>query len=98
MKTANDNIDKFNSEWIQPDLKHMKQNEKASTNIAYDDKVVSSSQALDLKEMQTKTISFPDVRSEKVKQIKKQVKKGTYKISTEKIAEFLIEEAMEVNA
>ncbi|NIM10395.1 MAG: flagellar biosynthesis anti-sigma factor FlgM [Candidatus Aminicenantes bacterium] len=46
-------------------------------------------------EMQGAAMASPDVRTEKVEQIKMQINSGTYKISTEEIAEQLIEEAME---
>lgn len=46
-------------------------------------------------EMQTMAMASPDVRTEKVEQIKIQIDSGTYKISSEEIAEQLIEEAME---
>jgi flagellar biosynthesis anti-sigma factor FlgM len=97
IKISTDGIDKINSEYIQRDLIRIKENEKASPNIASDDKVELSSKALDLKKMQTKTMSFPDVRPEKVEQIKMQVDSGTYKVSPGKIAERLIDEAIEVN-
>jgi negative regulator of flagellin synthesis FlgM len=98
MKISSDGIDKINSEFIQRDLKRIKDSEEEPSNIDSDDKVELSSKALDLKEMQGKALSFPDIRPEKVEQIKMQVENGTYKISTEKIAERLIEDAMEVNA
>jgi anti-sigma28 factor (negative regulator of flagellin synthesis) len=45
--------------------------------------------------MQTTAMASPDVRTEKLEQIKVQIHSGTYKISSEEIAEQLIEEAME---
>lgn len=77
--------EKHNSESIQKDLKHIKKSEE----------VELSSQTLDLKEMQTAAMASPDVRTEKVEQIKMQINSGTYKISSEEIAQQLIEEAME---
>ena len=97
VKIGADGIDKINSEYIKRDIKRIKESEKASNNIEPGDKVELSSKALDLKEMQTKTMSFPDVRPEKVEQIKMQVDRGTYNISPGKIAERLIDEAMELN-
>jgi len=46
-------------------------------------------------EMQPAAAASPDVRTEKLEQIKMQIRSGTYKISSEKIAEQLIEKAME---
>jgi negative regulator of flagellin synthesis FlgM len=89
--------DKINSEYIKRDIKRIKQGEKASNNIEPGDKVELSPKALDLKEMQMKTMSFPEVRPEKVEQIKTQLDSDTYNISPGKIAERLIEEAIELN-
>ena len=91
-----DGIDKIDSEYIKRDIKRIKENEKVPAH-AESDKVELSSKALDLKEMQMKTMSFPDVRPEKVEQIKMQVDSGTYNISPGEIAARLIEEAMELN-
>ena len=93
VKIGTDGIDKINSEYIKRDIKRIKASEKVPT--VESDKVELSSEALDLKEMQIKTMSFPDIRPEKVEQIKTQLDSGTYDISPGKIAERLIEEAME---
>jgi negative regulator of flagellin synthesis FlgM len=95
VKISNDSIDKISSEYIQRDLKRIKENEDTPANFVADDQVELSTEALDLKQMQVKTMSFPDVRTEKVDQIKMQVENGTYKISPGKIAERLIEDSME---
>ncbi len=97
VKIATDGIDKLSSEYIKRDIKRIKQSEKASNYIEPDDQVELSSKALDLKEMQMKTMSFPDVRPEKIEQIKMQVDSGTYNISPGEIAERLIEEAIQLN-
>lgn len=96
IKIGTDGIDKINSEYIKRDIKRIKESEKVPT-IAPGDKVELSSKVLDLKEMQIKTMSFPDVRPEKVEQIKMQLDSGTYNISPGEIAERLIDEAMELN-
>ncbi len=92
VKIGTDGIDKINSEYI----KRIKESEKVPT--VESDKVELSSNALDLKEMEIKTMSFPDVSPEKVEQIKMQIDSGTYNISPGKIAERLIEEAIELNS
>jgi negative regulator of flagellin synthesis FlgM len=96
VKTGTDGIDKINSEYIKPDIKRINDSEKVPTKIE-SDKVELSSKALDLKKIQMKTMSFPDVRPEKVEQIKTQLDSGTYNISPAKIAERLIEEATKLN-
>ncbi len=95
MKIGSNRIDKINSEFIQKDLNRIKQNEEETANFAADDKVELSSQALDFKEMQTRAMAAPDVRTEKVDTIKMKLDNGTYKISNEKIADRLIEDAIE---
>jgi flagellar biosynthesis anti-sigma factor FlgM len=97
VKIGTDGIDNSNSEYIQRDIKRNDVNEKVPAHIKPGDKVEPSSNALDLKEIQIKTMSFPDVRPEKVEQIKMQLHSGTYNISPGKIAERLIEEAIELN-
>jgi flagellar biosynthesis anti-sigma factor FlgM len=96
VKTGTDGIDKINSEYIKPGIIRIKESEEVPTNIE-SDKAELSSKALDLKEMQMKTMSFPDVRAEKIEQIKMLLDSGTYNISPGEIAERLIEEAMELN-
>lgn len=97
VKIDTDGIDnKINSEYIKPGIIRAKENEEVPAHIEYD-KAELSSKALDLKDMQMKTMSFPDVRAEKVEQIKMLLESGTYNISPGDIAERLIEEAMALN-
>ena len=56
VKINTDSIDKINSEYRQRSLKRMKESEEAATHVASEDKVELSSKAIDLKQMQTKTI------------------------------------------
>ena len=76
IKIGSSGIDKINSEFIQKDLKRIKKSEE-NTGIPSEDKVELSSRAMDLKEMQTKAMSEPDVRTEKVQQIKMSIDNGT---------------------
>lgn len=94
-KIGTDGIDKINSEYLEQDIKRIKASEKVPG--VESDKVELSSEALNLKEMEIKTMSFPDIRPEKVEQVKTQLNSGAYHIAPEKIAERLIEEAMELN-
>jgi flagellar biosynthesis anti-sigma factor FlgM len=96
VKIGTDGIDKINSEYIKPGIKRIKESEKVPAHIE-SDKVELSSKVRDLKEMQMKTMSFPDIRPEKVEQIKMKLDSGTYNISPGEIAERLIEEAMDLN-
>lgn len=95
VKPGTDGIDKINSEYIKPGINRINENEKVPTHIE-PDKVELSSKTLDLKKMQMKTMSFPDVRPDIVEQIKTQLDSGTYNISPGEIAERLIEEATEL--
>jgi negative regulator of flagellin synthesis FlgM len=77
--------EKHDSESIHKDLNRIKKSEEMEL----------SSQSLDINQLQTATMASPDVRTEKVEQVKMQINSGTYKISSEEIAQQLIEEAME---
>ncbi|MCP5102916.1 MAG: flagellar biosynthesis anti-sigma factor FlgM [bacterium] len=90
------NVDKINSEFIQRDLKRVKDydSDKKADNFASEDKVEISSKAYDLKGLQAEAMQAPDVRPEKVSAVKAQLDNGTYAISHEKLAERLIEESM----
>jgi len=94
IKIGSNPIDKINSDYIQKDLKRIKQSETDTSTYAGDDKVELSTRATDLKEMQAQAMSAPDVRTELVESIKMKVENGTYQIDTGKIAEKMIEEAM----
>jgi len=96
VKIGTDGIDKISSEYITRDIIRIKESEKVTAPIE-SDKIELSSKNLDLTEMQMKIMSFPDIRAEKVEQIKMQLESGTYNISPGEIAERLIEEAMELN-
>ena len=89
-----DSIDKLNNDFIRKDLKKVKDTETSAANYASDDSVEISSEALNLKDMQAAAMRAPDVRAEKVADIKTQVESGAYKISHEKLAEQMIEEAI----
>lgn len=85
-------IDKLNNELIQKDLKRVKNAPKKTDNYASEDSVEISSKAIDFKTLQAKAMEAPDVRMEKINEIKTRVDSGTYEISHEKIAERMIEE------
>jgi len=91
-----DGIDKINGDYLKRNIKCFKESEKMPAHFE-PDQVELSSRGLDLKEMQMKARSFPDVKPEKVEQIKMQLDSGLYNISPGEIAERLIEEAMELN-
>lgn len=92
MKVNTNGVDKLNSEYVQRDLKKIKDAEKVSGNNADEDRVELSSKALDLKAMQDIARLAPDIRAEKVTAIKAQMDSGSYKISAEKLADKMMEE------
>lgn len=89
-----DSIDKLNSDYIRKDLKKAAETDTTAANYASDDSVEISSEALNLKDMQAAAMQAPDIREEMVSAIKSQIESGTYKISPERIAEQIIEEAV----
>lgn len=89
-----DSIDKLNSDYIRKDLKKATETDTTAANYASDDSVEISSEALNLKDMQAAAMQSPDIREEMVSAIKSQIESGTYKISPERIAEQIIEEAV----
>ncbi len=89
-----DSIDKLNNEYIRKDLKKAKDTETSAVDYASEDSVELSSEALNLKDMQAAAMQTPDVRADKVAALKTQVESGAYKISHEKLAEQMIEEAV----
>ena len=61
---------------------------------AGEDSVDLSQSAKDLKLAQAALRDLPDIRSEKVSQLKQQIEEGTYEIKPEKIAGKMIEETL----
>ena len=58
------------------------------------DTVALSSAAKDIQEAQKQLEAIPDVREEKVAQLKEQIENGTYEIDAEKIADKMIKDAL----
>ena len=88
-------IESINSEYIRKDLKRIKSSETEKVNFSSEDKVELSSQATDLKKMQAAAMAQPDVRTDKVEQIRMKVENGTYQSYHEDVAERLIQEAVD---
>ncbi len=55
------------------------------------DKINISSHALDFKKIEGELSRIPEIRSEKVESLKKQVKKGTYSISPDALAKKILD-------
>ena len=58
------------------------------------DTVALSSAAKDIQEAQRKLEAIPDVREDKVAQLKEQIENGTYEIDEEKIADKMLKDAL----
>jgi negative regulator of flagellin synthesis FlgM len=58
------------------------------------DKVEFSQTARDVKEAREQLDSIPDVREEKVKEVKAQIQEGTYKVDGKKIAFNMIRDSL----
>ncbi len=58
------------------------------------DTVVLSDTAKKIQETQTQLKAIPDVREDKVAQLKEQIENGTYEIDEEKIADKMLKDAL----
>lgn len=63
-------------------------------SVQNEDKVDLSQNVRDVKEARAQLDSIPDVREEKVAEIKSQLEKGTYNIDGKKIARNMIRESL----
>jgi len=91
MKIFSDNVDKVNSEALNREKKNInKQNNNPSK--VQGDKVEISNEALDIKRMENKINLLSDINIEKVNKVKNELENGRYKISSENIADRIIEE------
>jgi negative regulator of flagellin synthesis FlgM len=66
----------------------------ASASTITEEKVDLSTQAKDIQQINNALSQVPDVREEKVQEIKSQVEKGTYNVSGEKIAGKMVGESL----
>jgi len=68
--------------------------DKAETNVAKTDTVNISDAAKEIQEVSKQLDDIPDVRTEKVQQLKNEIENGTYKIKSEEIAEKMLRESL----
>ncbi len=91
-------ISEINNEFI----KQYKINEKLNSeskkpineNVVLEEKVSISSISRDVKLAKKAIEELPDVREEKVRELKDQIEQGTYDLSGEKIAEKMFSESL----
>jgi len=68
--------------------------DKAASQVAKTDKVEISEAAKEIQEVRKQLDNTPDVRTEKVEQLKNQIENGTYEIKSEEIAEKMLKESL----
>jgi len=68
--------------------------EKSEKTAAKSDTVLISDTAKRIQEAKKQLDSIPDIREDKVAQLKNQIKNGTYEINAEKIAGKMIKEGL----
>ena len=68
--------------------------EKAEKNVAKTDTVNISDAAKEIQEVRKDLDNIPDVRADKVEQLKNQIENGTYEIKSEEIAEKMLKDSL----
>jgi negative regulator of flagellin synthesis FlgM len=87
------NIDAYVNN-IDEKQKTEKAPEKAEQNTAKTDTVNISDAAKEIQEVRKQLDAIPDVRAEKVEQLKNQIESGTYEVKSEEIADKMLREAL----
>lgn len=59
------------------------------------DKVIISHKALNIKDIQQELVRIPDIREDRVKELKEQVQKGTYRVPARAIASKILNYGLE---
>ncbi len=68
--------------------------QQAGGAMAPEETVDLSAKSKDLQQIKNAVASLPEVREEKVQELKTQIEKGTYRINSAKIAEKMVGEAL----
>jgi flagellar biosynthesis anti-sigma factor FlgM len=66
----------------------------SGTLLPQEEKVDLSTKAKDIQRIKARLADIPDIREERVQELKAEIAKGTYRVSGEKIAEKMVEEAL----
>ncbi len=69
-------------------------NPRVGGNPAPEEKVNLSTKARDIQQLRDAINQLPDVREEKVRELKEQVEKGVYDVNGQKIAEKMVAESL----
>ncbi|MFW6309438.1 MAG: flagellar biosynthesis anti-sigma factor FlgM [bacterium] len=73
----------------------LQKNKINQDNETRDDKLDISNKARQIKEMEKSLDKLPEIRKEKVEQIKTALKNGTYEVEPEKVAEKILNNSQE---
>lgn len=87
------NIDAYVNN-ISDKQKAEKTSDKAEKNVAKTDTVNISDAAKEIQEVRRELDNIPDVRADKVEQLKNQIEDGTYEIKSEEIAEKMLKDSL----
>ncbi len=68
--------------------------DKVEKNVAKTDTVNISDAAKEIQEVRKELDNIPDVRADKVEQLKNQIENGTYEIKSEEIAEKMLKDSL----
>ncbi len=68
--------------------------QKVGGNAAPEEKVNLSAKARDIQQLRDAVNQLPDVREDKVRELKEQVDKGTYAVNGQNIAEKMVSESL----
>jgi negative regulator of flagellin synthesis FlgM len=94
-KNMANGIDAYNAAQLQNKPKAGGEESNVSDNPALkSDTVVLSDAANRIQEAQSQIKAIPDVRTDKVAELKSQIEKGTYEIKSEAIAEKMIRDSL----
>ena len=69
-------------------------NQKVGGSAAPEEKVNLSTKARDIQQLRDAINQLPDVREDKVRELKDQVEKGTYDVNGQKVADKMVAESL----
>jgi negative regulator of flagellin synthesis FlgM len=94
MKVSNTNETTANLVDAYRTADNIKKETKTGGVFPQNEKIELSSDVKDFNQIKKALDNIPDVREDKVQQIKKQINEGTYNVSGEKIAEKMVSESL----
>lgn len=86
----NNNISKILSVYNKQQIKSNKKQDNKTNSLNFKDELSISNEAKEIQQLMKKLKDIPDVREEKINEIKERIKSGTYEINPEKIAEKML--------